>query len=69
MTATAPQKHHRRSIRLMGYDYTQAGGYFVTLVTWQRECLFGEIKEGKIHLNSFGSLVDNEWRRLGAPHW
>jgi len=42
MTATAPQKHHRRSIRLEGYDYTQPGAYFVTVVTWRRESLFGE---------------------------
>ncbi|HLD93520.1 MAG TPA: hypothetical protein VI703_04915 [Anaerolineales bacterium] len=58
-------KHHRRSIRLKGYDYTQAGAYFITLVSWQRECLFGEIRSGEISLNALGSLVDNEWRRLG----
>jgi len=28
--------HHRRSIRLKGYDYTQAGAYFIILCTWQR---------------------------------
>ena len=37
------QVHHRRSIRLKGYDYVQAGVYFVTLVTKGRVCLFGEI--------------------------
>lgn len=26
-----PDIHHRRSIRLRGYDYTQAGAYFVTI--------------------------------------
>ena len=35
--------HHRRSIRLKNYDYSQNGAYFVTLCAWQRECLFGEI--------------------------
>ncbi len=39
-----PFKHHRRSIRLRGYDYTQAGAYFVTLLAHNRECLFGEAK-------------------------
>ena len=34
--------HHRRSIRLKGYDYSQAGAYFVTICTQNRECLFGE---------------------------
>ena len=28
-----PEKHHRRSIRLTGYDYKQSGAYFVTIVT------------------------------------
>ena len=35
-----PDKHHRRSIRLRGYDYAQPGAYFVTMVTRQRELLF-----------------------------
>jgi hypothetical protein len=34
---TNPQKHHRRSIRLKGYDYTQPGAYFVTIVTHDRD--------------------------------
>ncbi len=38
-----PDIHHRRSIRLKNYDYSQAGAYFVTLCAWQRVCLFGEI--------------------------
>jgi hypothetical protein len=37
----AQGRHHRRSIRLKGYDYSQTGAYFVTLVTRQRGCLFG----------------------------
>lgn len=35
-----PNKHHRRSIRLKGYDYTQAGAYFVTMCAQHRELLF-----------------------------
>lgn len=35
-----PQKHHRRSIRLKGYDYTRPGAYFVTLCAQNREMLF-----------------------------
>ncbi len=38
-----PDRHHRRSIRLKGYDYSRAGAYFVTICTHNRECLFGEI--------------------------
>src|SRR6266581_8722397 len=38
-----PDVHHRHSIRLQEYDYSQNGAYFVTLCAFQRECLFGEI--------------------------
>ena len=59
-----PQKHHRRSIRLKGYDYIQAGAYFITLVTYQRECLFGEVANGEMALNAWGYIALNEWRRV-----
>ena len=39
-----PQIHHRRSIRLKGYDYTQAGAYFITLCTHNRQPFFGSIE-------------------------
>ncbi|MCI5149496.1 MAG: hypothetical protein D3916_08935 [Candidatus Electrothrix sp. MAN1_4] len=32
--------HRRRSIRLRGYDYSQAGAYFLTICLQHRECLF-----------------------------
>ena len=55
--------HHRRSIRLKGHDYSQAGGYFVTVCARDRECLFGEIVNGEMRLNEFGRLVRDEWLR------
>jgi len=58
------QKHHRRSIRLEGYDYTTAGAYFVTAITRQREWLFGEINNGKMQLNEIGRIVDYAWMDL-----
>jgi REP element-mobilizing transposase RayT len=60
-----PKKHHRRSIRLHGYDYAQAGAYFITIVTHGRACLFGEVVDGKMRLNGAGQFVQQEWRRLG----
>ena len=54
-----PEWHHRRSIRLKGYDYAGAGWYFVTLCTWQRECLFGEVVDGGMRLNEVGGLVES----------
>ena len=61
-----PRKHHRRSIRLKGYDYTQAGAYFVTIVTHDRECLFGEVVDGVMWLNAFGEIVRDEWFRTAV---
>jgi REP element-mobilizing transposase RayT len=57
-------KHHRRSIRLQGYDYSQPGAFYVTIVTWQRECLFGEVVNREMVLNKFGLVVKQEWERL-----
>jgi REP element-mobilizing transposase RayT len=59
-----PQIHHRRSIRLKEYDYSQSGGYFVTMVTWQREYLFGEIINGEMKLNEHGHIADECWREI-----
>ncbi|MBD2462698.1 hypothetical protein H6G89_16785 [Oscillatoria sp. FACHB-1407] len=59
-----PDKHHRRSIRLKGYDYTSPGAYFITLCVHQRECLFGEVVNGEMQLNEWGKLVDAYWQRL-----
>ncbi|HFE37725.1 MAG TPA: hypothetical protein ENK06_04795, partial [Gammaproteobacteria bacterium] len=50
--------HHRRSIRLKNYDYSQAGLYFVTIVTQNRECLFGDIVDDEIVLNDAGEMVE-----------
>src|SRR3990172_159079 len=60
----AAAKHHRRSIRLRGYDYTQAGAYFVTICTQNRECVFSEVVEGQMLLNGPGQMVESVWREL-----
>lgn len=52
-----PKIHHRRSIRLQGYDYSQAGAYYVTIVVQGRECLLGEIVNGEMKLSHFGKIV------------
>jgi putative transposase len=58
-----PDKHHRGSIRLKGYDYAQAGAYFITICANERECLFGEIVDGAMHLSEIGNVVEEEWLR------
>ncbi len=52
-----PRKHHRRSIRLKGYDYAQEGLYFITICVQHRKHLFGNIENGKMILNDAGEMV------------
>lgn len=59
-----PQKHHRRSIRLKGYDYAQAGLYFITICCQNRACLFGAVSDGKMHLNDAGQMVETWYHEL-----
>jgi putative transposase len=59
-----PQKHHRRSIRVRGYDYSSNGAYFVTIVTQGREFLFGEIVDGEMHVNEYGEIVQKWWDEI-----
>lgn len=59
-----PHKHHRRSIRLKGYDYSRMGAYFVTIVTQGRECLFGQVVDGEMRLNDAGRMVQAVWDQL-----
>jgi REP element-mobilizing transposase RayT len=65
-----PTKYHRHSIRLLEYDYSQPGAYFITLVTRGRECLFGDIKDSEMRLNETGWVVWDVWNSLPAryPH-
>jgi REP element-mobilizing transposase RayT len=56
-----PKLHHRRSIRLQGYDYTQNGAYYITIVTYQRQHLLGEVVNGEMQLNDLGKIAHDEW--------
>lgn len=59
-----PDIHHRKSIRLKGYDYSQAGLYFITICTQNRKWLFGEIKDGEMILNDAGEMVKHWYYEL-----
>jgi putative transposase len=65
-----PERHHRRSIRLPGYDYSQLGAYFVTICTHDGEPLFGEVIDGIMQPNRFGRVVQVCWSNLPRhyPH-
>ena len=59
-------KHQRRSLRLPQYNYAQAGAYFVTVCTYQRDCILGKIEDGIVRLSEFGKIVETCWDAL--PH-
>ncbi|MDR0371850.1 MAG: transposase [Prevotellaceae bacterium] len=56
--------HRRRSIRLKGYDYSQAGLYFITMNVQHNQYLFGEITDEQMSLNAAGQMVADEWEKL-----
>ncbi|MGR3310202.1 MAG: transposase [Candidatus Brocadiales bacterium] len=59
-----PEKHHRKSIRLKEYDYSQPGAYFVTICTQDRKCLFGNIVNDKTVLSQMGKIASEFWNNL-----
>ena len=73
-----PNIHHRRSIRLKGYDYGQAGLYFISICCQDRACLFGEIvgvqnfeplreqnnESPKMILNDAGKITNECWMEI-----
>jgi len=64
MPPTDLSRPSRHSIRLQDYDYSQPGAYFVTLVTYQREHLFGEIVDGEMRPNDAGKILWEVWQSL-----
>jgi REP element-mobilizing transposase RayT len=66
-----PNLHHRRSIRLKGYDYAREGLYFITICCQNRACLFGDVVVGtnpgglrEMKLNDAGKMIVTEWLAL-----
>lgn len=60
------KRHHRRSIRLKGYDYTRAGLYFITICCADRRSLFGRVENGVMILNEAGIIADACWMEIPA---
>lgn len=54
-----PLIHHRRSLRLQGYDYSRAGFYFVTICCQDRKCVFGDVENGEMILNECGRIASD----------
>lgn len=65
MTAS---NHQRRSIRLRGYDYSQKGAYFITIVTDNRDTLFGDILNDEMILTTEGEIATQCWLAIPNHH-
>jgi putative transposase len=65
-----PSQKYRQPTRLQYYDYAKMGGYFITICTHNRECLFGAIVADKMHLTALGKMVEQCWQEipLHFPH-
>jgi putative transposase len=60
--------HHRRSIRLAGYDYASSGAYFVTICVQGGECLLGKVVDGEMQLNEWGQIAAEAWEWLDEQY-
>ncbi len=67
---SSKRTYRRRSIRLRGYDYAQPGAYFVTICTYRRQPLFGEVVDGEMRLNAAGRVARRCWLEIPQhfPH-
>ncbi|MBI4773636.1 MAG: transposase [Deltaproteobacteria bacterium] len=54
----------RRSLRLPGYDYSQAGAYCVTVCGHERALLFGDVLNKQMVLNDSGRMVAECWNDI-----
>ena len=63
-----PDRYHRQSTRLNGYDYSRSGAYFITICTHEREYLFGDIANETMDLNTFGDIARSHWQQLLQHH-
>ncbi len=57
-------KRNRKSMRLKGYDYSQAGLYFINICTKNREHIFGIIENGEIIMNEYRNITCNYWNNI-----
>ena len=53
--------HKTKSNSHRFFDFASANVYLISLVTWKSKNLFGEIIDGKFHINAYGSVVQKQW--------
>jgi len=65
MIAMNNELPNRRSVRLKRFDYRSSMAYFVTICAYEKQCIFGEIIDGRMTKNLLGEIVEEEWLRTG----
>ena len=63
-----PKIHHRRSIRLPWYDYSEEGWYYVTLCVLGKKCILGKHADGQIQLYQYGQSMEDCWKWLAKQY-
>lgn len=58
------KNRNRKPNRLRNYDYSQAGYYFVTICTQNKQLLFGKIIDRQMVTNDAGRMVERTWNEL-----
>ena len=61
-------QRRRKSNRLEGYDYSQAGCYFVTVCVQDSVSRFGDIVNEKMRPNEVGRVVAESWEWLESRY-
>jgi REP element-mobilizing transposase RayT len=59
-----PERHRRQSIRKPDWDYSGPGRYFVTVCSFNRELIFGDIEDGAVRLSEIVNIVEQSWLEI-----
>ncbi|HYI16770.1 MAG TPA: hypothetical protein VEX37_15340 [Thermomicrobiales bacterium] len=59
-----PERHRRQSARKPDWDYDGPGRYYVTICSFDRELIFGEIDNGTVLLSEIGAIVEQTWLEI-----
>lgn len=54
-------KYRIKSHRLSGWDYSADALYFITIVSFGRVCVFGDVIDGRMVMSEFGIIAHDMW--------
>jgi putative transposase len=54
----------RKRNRMLNYDYSKEGTYFLTICTYGRLQFFGKIEWGLMTLNKAGFMINQKWEEM-----